>query len=345
MTTLLPRSTFSTQRLRRTEKFSAWRDSISVIYDTSLVEGDEYEDFEAMADGFLLGPISQMRCASSRQNFTRSRMAIDRDGIDHYMIQIFTHGRCHARTPHGDVVMEPGDVCVFDNAQELDTTNEPFDLMALFLPRTLLAPHISNPDSRHYTCIPAHHPYARLMRAHMYATFQTASRMTLDQGNLMVQPTISLLAAVLNGSPCQNEGGEEALRLAITTNIKQYIDTCLDDPDLNADRISDIFGISRTRLYKLFQYTDGVASYIRNRRLAVALGILSDPTQRRRKIIDIALSVGFASEVSFIRAFRRRYDLTPSEARNDGLPPALRNEGAAGYAFGDRDWESWIREI
>lgn len=342
MISLLPRSTFSTQTLKRSEKFSAWRESVSVLYDASRLKEDEYEDFEAMADGFLLGPITQIRCASGRQNFTRSRMSIDRDGIDHYMIQIFTHGRCHARTPHGDMVMEPGDVCIFDNAQELDTTNEPFDLMALFLPRSLLAPHISNPDSRHYTCIQAHHPYARLMRAHMFATFQAASRMTVEQGNLMVQPTISLLAAVLNGSPCQNEGGEEALRLAITTTIKQHIDSHLDEADLNADRISDTFGISRTRLYKLFQYTDGIASYIRNRRLAVALGILSDPTQRRRKIIDVALSVGFASEVSFIRAFRRRYGLTPSEARHDGLPPALRKD--AGYAAYNRDWVDWVRE-
>ena len=345
MAALLPRSTFSTQTLSRPEKFSAWRDSISVLYDSSLLDGDEDEDFEAMTDGFLIGPISQIRCASSRQNFTRSRMTIDRDGIDNYMIQIFMHGRCHAHMPDGDTVMEPGDICVFDNAQELASTNEPFDLMALFVPRTLLAPHISNPDNRHRTVIRADSPYARLMRAHMFATFQTASRMTMEQGNLLVQPTISLLAAVLNGTPAQNEGGEEALQLAITTTIKQHIDSRLDDPDLNADRISEVFGISRTRLYKLFQYSDGIASYIRNRRLAAALGILSDPTQRRRKIIDIALSVGFASEVSFIRAFRRRYGLTPSEARNDGLPPSLRDAAASGYTFGDRHWENWIREI
>ena len=345
MAALLPRSTFSTRALKRSEKFATWRDSISVLYESSLVEGDEFEDFEAMTDGFLIGPISQIRCASGRQNFSRSRVMIDRDGIDHYMIQIFMHGRCHAHTPDGDLVMEPGDICIFDNARELDSTNEPFDLMALFVPRTLLAPHINNPDSRHQTCIRADNPYARLMRAHMFATFQTASRMTMEQGIGLVQPTVSLLAAVLNGTPCQNESGEEALQFAVMTTIKQHIDDCLDDPDLNADRISEIFGISRTRLYKLFQNSDGIASYIRNRRLTTALGILSDPTQRRRKIIDIALTVGFASEVSFIRAFRRRYGLTPSEARNDGLPPVLHDDNPTSYAVGDRYWESWIRDI
>ena len=343
MAALLPRSTFSTRAVKRSEKFAIWRDSISVLYESTLVEGDEHEDFEALADGFLIGPISQMRCASGRQNFARSREMIDRDGIDHYMIQIFTHGRRHARAPDGDIMMEPGDICIFDNARELDSTNEPFDLMALFVPRTLLAPHISNPDSRHQTCIRADNPYARLMRAHMFAIFQTAPRMTMEQGNLMVQPTVSLLAAVLNGTPCQNEGGEEAVQLAITTRIKKHIDDHLEEPDLNADRVCKVFGISRTRLYRLFQYTDGIASYIRNRRLAVALGILSDPTQRRRKIIDIALAVGFVSEVSFIRAFRRRYGLTPTEARNDGLPPVLHDEAVC--AVGDRHWESWIREI
>lgn len=346
MAALLPRSTFSTHSLRRTEKFATWRDSISVLYQSSLIDGDEYEDFNAMTDGFLLGEISQIRCASDRQNFSRSRKAIDRDGIDHYMIQIFTQGRCHARTPHGDLVVEPGDICVFDNAQELDSTNERFDLMALFVPRSLLAPHINQADSRHLTCIKSDDPYARLVRAHVFALFQTASRMTVDQGNLIVDPTVSLLGATLNGNPCENEGGEAAVRLAITTTIKQHIDTCLGNPEFNADSICDAFGISRTRLYKLFQYTDGVASYIRNRRLSFALGLLSDPRHRHRKIIDIALTVGFGSEVSFIRAFRRRYGLTPSEVRNEGSPAQIESlAGADDEIFGDRGWVNWVRTI
>lgn len=345
MGAMLPHSSFSTHSVAPAERFALWRDSISVLFETSLTEDTDPDTFELATSGYLFGPVSQMRCVSSQQNFSRSTMQIDRDGIDHYMIQVFRRGRCHARTPRGEIMMEPGDICVFDNAQTLDSTNEAFDLSALFVPRNLLSPHISRPDGRHLTCIKAHEPLAALLRTHLLGMEKSAPNLTAEQGNLLVAPTISLVAAALNGTPSDNEGGEQALRMAITTTIKQHIDTCLDDPALNADSISEMFGISRTRLYKLFHYTDGVASYIRNRRLSVALGILSDPTQRHRKIIDIALSVGFGSEVSFIRAFRRRYGYTPSEARQERSGQTELSSASTFYDFGDREWETWLRSI
>ena len=163
--------------------------------------------------------------------------------------------------------------------------------------------------------------------------------MTLEQGDLIVAPTLSLLAATLNGSPDANEGGEQAVRLAIITRIKSFIDENLTNPQLNADYLSLAFGISRTRLYKMFAATDGVASYIRHRRLTAALASLSDPKQSHRKIIDIALSYGFGSEVSFIRAFRRRYGMTPSDARHE---PSGETRSSL-YDFSDTEWRNWMR--
>ena len=245
MATPLPRSSFSTRGIDQEDRFETWRDSISVLYDVSLLEDDDDSEFNALTEGYLFGPISQIRCAAGRQNFRRSTMQIDRDGIDHYMIQVFTQGRCHARTPRGEMMMEAGDICIFDNAQTLDTTNEQFDLLALFLPRSLLAPHIANPDSHHYNCIKAHDPLAALLRSHLFGMRKSAPDLTQEQGNLLVAPTIALLAAALNGNPSENDGGEQALRMAITTTIKQHIDTCLDDPNLNAESIGEMFGISR----------------------------------------------------------------------------------------------------
>lgn len=340
---LLPHSFFSTETLDPASRYAVWRQSISVIYDSTLDERDEAEGFHAMTDGHLLGPLSFIRCASSRQYFQRSPAKIDRDGIDHYMIQLFIRGRCHARTRDGTVLMEPGDICVFDNAQPLDTMNEAFDVLSLFVPRTLLAPHILGADSRHYARIAAAAPLAGLMRAHLLELRRQTAGLTVEQAALMVAPTVSLLAATLNGTPYQNEGGEQAVRMAITTRLKQHIEDNLDDPALGPDSIADTFGLSRTRLYKLFQYYDGVSAYIRDRRLVQALTILSNPAERHRKIIDIAFSVGFNSEVSFIRAFRRRYGFTPSEAR--ATPPFAPGEADHAAQMGGLEWEAWIRSI
>ena len=339
MGTPLPHSHFTTQDIQPDQRFQAWREHLSAVFDPSLPSTTDPDGFGAAVSGYLFGPISQMHCRTKAQHINRSTRKIDADGVDNYMVQVFRRGGCIANIERGEVTMNAGDICVFDNAQTLDSYNSDFDLLALFVPRNLLAPHLTTPDNHHLACIKSHQPLAILLRQHLSTLQKNAASMTLEEGDLLVAPTLSLLAATLNGSPAANEGGEQAVRLAIVTRIKSFIDDNITNPRLNADYLSDAFGVSRTRLYKMFATTDGVASYIRHRRLSASLSALTDPKQAHRKIIDIALSLGFGSEVSFIRAFRRRYGMTPSDARHQ-LSDTSRS---ALYDFSGSEWRNWMR--
>ncbi len=57
-----------------------------------------------------------------------------------------------------------------------------------------------------------------------------------------------------------------------------------------------------------------VNEYIKLRRLARAADVLPE---KRRRILDIALDVGFSSHEVFTRAFRSAYDMTPEEFREN----------------------------
>src|SRR5690606_34497146 len=116
----------------------------------------------------------------------------------------------------------------------------------------------------------------------------------------------------------------------------------LSDTTLSTERLCEVFGISRTRLYKMFASSDGVASYIRNRRLSAALATLRDPQQGHRKIIDLALTFGFGSEASFIRAFRRRYGMTPGDARHNAAEHSTLPSVSL-YDFGGTEWRDWMQ--
>jgi len=67
---------------------------------------------------------------------------------------------------------------------------------------------------------------------------------------------------------------------------------------------------------RMFSYLSGysLGEYIRYRRLALAGTELRD---RKNRIIDIALRIGYESADSFARAFVSFHDVTPSQARND----------------------------
>ena len=343
MSARIPHSHFSTDTVGPELKFDAWREQLSTVFDPHLPDHSDPHKFKALVSGHLFGSIAHLRAVAAQQHFVRDRRKIDADGVDNYMIQVFRRGGCLATTGKGEIEMKPGDICIFDNANPLDSYNSDFDLVSMFVPRELLAPLITNADGRHLSKIDAREPMAVILRNHLFALHESAPNLSSEAGELLVKPTLSLLAATMNGSPASADGGENAMRFAQATTIKRYVDRNLHDSKLNAEALRQIFGVSRARLYRLFAAYDGVAHYIRNRRLGAAVAILRSPNEQHRKIIDIAYSVGFGSEGSFIRAFRRRYGYTPAESRFSSKAPGASKIGK--HDVGDTTWSEWMRSL
>lgn len=337
----LPASFFSTAALPPSERFAAWRDSVSTMFDIRLDPGADPHRFHATVAAYLIGPISLACFSAGKQAYRRSAARIAQDGIDHYMIQVYRRGAGRAMRYGGDVVFGTGSVVIFDNAQPLDSVDDDSDLISLFIPRALLAPHLRVSDSQHLRCMPADSPLAFLLRNHMEALLAAASQMTAGQGLLAVEPTVALVASMLAGMPQAVEGGGEAVETALLTAIRRHIAERIDDPQLTPDGIAGQFAIARSRLYRLFEPFGGVADYIRSNRLRRAFALLADPRQQHRRVIDIALDLGFGSENSFARAFRRHYDMSPGEVRRSG--GCIAGAPSVTGGFGDRQWESWIR--
>ena len=106
---------------------------------------------------------------------------------------------------------------------------------------------------------------------------------------------------------------EAAEKMASSARARRYIEAHLYDPDLTPDGVRQASGLSRATLYRLFQHEGGLFAYIRNCRLrAAANELLRFPD---RPVVEIAYLCGFGSAPDFARAFRRAYDMTPSDFR------------------------------
>jgi AraC-like DNA-binding protein len=123
--------------------------------------------------------------------------------------------------------------------------------------------------------------------------------------------------------------------------IKRLIEEHLNDPRLSVARIAQMAGVSRTKLYAIFEPLGGVNAYVRERRLRSALGALLDSRKRHRPIYEIAAECGFANESAFSRAFRHRFGCSPREAREDTAIP----HAWSGGATPGRRYEHWLHQL
>lgn len=95
-----------------------------------------------------------------------------------------------------------------------------------------------------------------------------------------------------------------------------FIEDNLND-DLQVDAIAKVAGFSRWHFQTVFSAAvgDSLKEYIRTRRLTKAMLELGSD----KRILDIALDARFESQESFTRAFKSMYNLTPGEARRQGI--------------------------
>jgi AraC-like DNA-binding protein len=91
---------------------------------------------------------------------------------------------------------------------------------------------------------------------------------------------------------------------AAFVTIRRYIDAHLHLPTLDVDGLNAVFGVSRASLYRLFEPTGGVASYIRRARLSRAFQEIAASETSGRQIGPIVYALGFKNVSAFNRLFK-----------------------------------------
>ncbi len=120
------------------------------------------------------------------------------------------------------------------------------------------------------------------------------------------------------------------------SHVLNYIHDHLDVA-LSVDEIAKQSCWSRWQLQRVFQNEIGVSvgQYIRELRLSGAAEQLLDSKARS---IDIAFAYGFSSEISFSRAFRQMFGISPRAYRKAGQRTGLRKPIALSPNSWHADW-------
>lgn len=338
----VPRSVFDTVHLTPNQRIDAYRANMSVIFDTHDFQTTDI-DFGACLESYLIDDLLLVDCQTIAQTFTRSNAMIGKDGMDHFLIQLFLFGATIFDRAAKEMVCDSSALIVIDAARSWKAFNPDFRNLTIVIPRRLLRPLLWNEDGHHGRIMyPAHNPFAEMLHWHILGLRRVIDRIDSRMAGFMVSSSVNLAASALNYA-WQMEHGSTECRVsppqehAMLFAVKNFIEANLKSASLGEGLLQKKFRLTKSTLHRLFAERGGVMNYIHERRLLQAFKHLSIPANSHKLVNQIASDTGFTNELTFIRDFKNRFGLSPRDLRQEGGGASLSAERERAEF-----WRTWM---
>ena len=297
---LLAAIDFSTGNLPGRDQFDAFCSTYRGVADMSLVRSRE-ASFPARVVVWDLGRLVFKRTKLPGKGYTHRLRHVGKTMLDHWYVNLPV--RSSASAP-----ALPGLHCLatpFENETDADGR------IALFIPYDLFAPTLSLDRmlNAQFEGGPG-----RLLADYLVLLDRSLADLRASEVPYLVEATRSLIAACLAPSRDRLAEAQSPIDATLMGRARRLVRARLADPDLTPDLLCMELGVSRSRLYRLFEPLGGIAGYIRKQRLLRTREALSD-TADARPISRIADQWGFADASAYSRTFRQEFGISPKEAR------------------------------
>lgn len=309
---------FDSAALDQGWRFEAWRENVGVLFDVAPSDRSSAKDQRAVITAAELSGNALGLTRAPAQVFSRSQRRIAADQLGLILIQYFHSG---GGLVNDQARLAPGDMLIIDTEQPLHSRLSDFANLTLVIPQVVkdrISPRL---EKLHAQRISGSDPLVSLFAQHLISLWQKLPEMSLGQADAAIRGTLGLLHEWLSVEGRLCEELEPEVSEAMGEAIRRHIEHHLAEP-FDVDQLTRRFRISRTQLYRLFAPWNGVASYLRERRLLRSRDMLISPLFRGYSIGAVAFETGFNSEAHFNRAFRARFGLTPGRARNEASAPS-----------------------
>lgn len=176
---LTPHSIFSTEHLVASERYAAWKESISVIFECEYEAEQGSQPFEARLEALQFDQSLLVMVDSSESDYRRRSASIRMDGLDAILIQLFIKGGVQFCSGKKVTYGKAGDLIVFDLNQEIQNHNTCFQHLTILIPGQMISPLVPNIEHWHGRVLPRDRPTTSLLRSHLLTLLKVVRKFRL----------------------------------------------------------------------------------------------------------------------------------------------------------------------
>ncbi|SFD39539.1 helix-turn-helix domain-containing protein [Paracidovorax konjaci] len=261
--------------------------------------------------------------ASEAVHAVRTEAMCRRDGADDISLSLMAECQWATHENHGTQQIAAGTLYLVDYARPVEVRRSRHRDLSIFLSRKKIHDALG-PGFVMPTELPQAPGLGSVLQTLVAATWREAPRMAAGERAVVLQACTDMALALLQTS--QKAGLEpdsrrfdDSLYRAAWGLVRRHC----GDPAFCAERLAALLECSRASLYRLFaRHGEGVAAAIWTTRLEAAwqqvIGDAGADPARRPSLSEVAQRCGFSDPSTFQRMFKRRFGVTPREARMQG---------------------------
>jgi len=308
---------YSTVDLPQEEQFPAWRHNLASML--SLADPDDRAvGFAGRQKVWDLGGLAFAHMRSDALSY-RSLATRFRSPVDHWILTLVVEGCCRTATRSGTYDCDAGSVQVHSLGKFFEGSHKGAEVLLLVVPRDFCRDMTHILDAAELVG----GSMGALLADYMFSIARQLPTLETEDLPRLAEATRAMILACIAPSADKIEQALAPITVAILERARHFVQANLFNPGLGATQMQRELGLSRSHLYRLFEPSGGVASYIRHRRLLDAHAALADVASSLR-IVEIGEKYGFCSAADFSRAFKREFGYSPSQVRAGlkvSLPP------------------------
>jgi AraC-like DNA-binding protein len=316
---------FATDAFRERERIAAWRE----VFGRTLLNIDiapaSKDGFQASAAIFCSPTLGLLRASTAPARQGNSRSLITNDDVT---FSWPISSRLSASKLGRSVDLCLGDGVLMSNGDVGEMAfPEACRYVAFRVPRSALAPLVSDIGGLIARRVPAANPAMRMLARHVDLGEADLIAADVALQAAFANHVCDLLALALGATRDAAEQAQaRGLPAARLRAMKDDIRKSCRRPDLTVRAVAARYSVSARYVQRLFEESGSTfTQYLTEQRLAAAYNALRRSASAGAAISTIAYDCGFSDVSHFNRLFRRRFGCTPTDLRKTLRPEA--NQG------------------